>query len=484
MAKDEKMDKGITVKKGDDLSEWYTQVVQKAELADYGPVQGTIAYRPTAYAIWEHIQEIFNGMMRSTGHRNVYFPMFIPENLLTKEKEHIEGFAPEVFWVTHSGDNKLAERLAVRPTSETIIYTFYSKWVRSWRDLPLLLNQWCNIARAEIKSTKPFIRGSEFLWQEGHTVHATKEEADEEVMRMLNFYKELVEEYLAIPVIMGKKSEREKFAGALYSATFEPMMPDGKALQGGTSHNLGQNFSKPFDIKFLDKDNTSKYAWTTSWGISTRLIGATIMVHGDDKGLVLPPKIAPVQVVIVPIFKTGEDAAVLKKADEIRKALASHGILVLLDASEGKTPGWKFSEHEMKGVPVRIEIGPKDIASKSVVAVRRDTGEKKGIPEREVGASVMALLAAIQSNLLAKARDALQKQITETDDYAKLKSTIETKGGFVVSSWCGADACELRVKEETGATIRAIPFEEPKKLGNCLICGKRAKHKAYFARAY
>ncbi len=475
---------GITAKKNDDFSEWYTQVVVKGELADYGPVQGTIAYRPTAYAIWESIQKQFNDMIIGSGHRNVYFPLLIPESLLTREKEHIEGFAPEVFWVTHGGDNKLSERLAVRPTSETVIYSFYSKWVRSWRDLPLLLNQWCNVLRAEIKSTKPFIRGSEFLWQEGHTVHATVNEADEEVMRILEYYKILVEDYLAVPVLIGKKSEREKFAGAFYTTTLEAMMPDGKALQAGTSHNLGQNFSKPFGIQFLDQNNKSQYAWTTSWGVSTRLIGALVMIHGDDRGLVIPPKVAPIKAVIVPIYKGNEGEPVVKKANEIKSALGKHGIAALIDARDDRTPGWKFSEHEMKGIPVRIEIGPKDMKEKKVVIFRRDTAEKKSIEESSVAKATAELLDDIQKNLLVRAREALKKQTIEAKDYADFKKTLEERGGFLKCGWCGSDKCEGSIKEETGATIRVIPFEQDKKIPDCIYCGKQGKEIVYFARAY
>ncbi len=482
--KREERQEGITVKKSENFSEWYTQVVAKAELADYGPVQGTSAFMPNSYAIWERIQEVFNKMIFETGHRNAYFPMLIPESFLTKEKEHLEGFSPEVFWVTHSGDNKLGERLVIRPTSETMIYSFYSKWVRSWRDLPLLLNQWCNILRAEIKSTKPFIRGSEFLWQEGHTVHATNEEADKEVMMILEFYRKLSEYYLAVPLLVGKKSESEKFAGALYTTTIEAMMPDGKAVQAGTSHNLGQNFSKPFDIKFLDKDSKLQYAWTTSWGIATRLIGALIMIHGDDRGAIIPPRIAPIKAVIVPIYKTGEEKEVLAKAREIKSALATAGISVILDDRDDRTPGWKFNDHEMKGIPVRIEIGPRDVKEGKAVMVRRDTLEKKSVSMQAISASVADLLEDIQKNLFGKAKAALDASITITDDYGQFRQTIEKKGGFVLSGWCGGQACEAKIKEETGATIRVIPFESKDVRQKCVYCGKKAEQNAYFARAY
>ncbi len=479
----EQRQEGITVKKMQDFSEWYTQIVTKGEFADYGPVQGTIAYRPASYAIWEKIQNVFDGMIKGTGHRNAYFPLLIPESFLAKEKEHVKGFAPEVFWVTHSGNNELGERYAVRPTSETIIYSFYAKWVRSWRDLPLLLNQWCNVLRAEIKSTKPFIRGSEFLWQEGHTVHASKEEADKEVMMILDFYTELVEKYLALPVLSGFKSESERFAGALYTTTIEMMMPDGKALQSGTSHNLGQNFSKAFGIRFMDKENKSQLAWITSWGMSTRLIGAVLMVHGDDKGAVLPPKIAPVQAVIIPIYKTGEEKEVLKKAREITKKIESSGVSSELDDRDDRTPGWKFSEHEMKGTPIRIEIGPRDVKEGKAVIVRRDTSEKRSVPDSDIANTVLSLIETMQKDMFDRAKANMKNSITETNDYKKLCEAVK-KGGFVLSDWCGDSSCEIKIKEETGATNRLLPFKDMKKHGQCVVCGKNAKHQAYFARAY
>jgi len=475
---------GIVVKKSENFSEWYTQVVQKADLADYGNTQGTIAFRPTAYSIWERIWEIFDRKIKKSGHKNAYFPLLIPESLLKKEAEHFEGFVPEVFWVTHSGDNKLGEKLAVRPTSETIIYTFYSKWIRSWRDLPLLLNQWCNILRAEIKSTKPFIRTSEFLWQEGHTAHATKEDADKEVMYILGEYQDLIENYLAIPVLVGKKSELEKFAGALYTTTLEGMMPDGKALQMGTSHNLGQNFSRPFEIKFLDKNGKEQYVWTTSWGISTRLIGGLIMVHGDDKGLIIPPQVAPTQIVIVPIYyKDGEKKAVKKKAEELKAELEVNGFSVVVDDREGYTPGWKFNEWELKGVPLRIEIGPRDIKNKQIVAVRRDMNEKiimKGNPVKKVS----ALLETIQKNLYKKAKDNLTKSLNTVKSYEEFKKVVQEKGGFVKAFWCGENHCEEQVKNETGATIRTIPFKKEGKISKCIYCNKEGKEVVYFAKSY
>jgi prolyl-tRNA synthetase len=478
-------EKGITVKKSENFSEWYTQVVLKSGLVDYGPVQGTIAFREYAYEIWEKIREIFDKMIKKAGHKNAYFPLLIPESFLKKEAEHFKGFVPEVFWVTQAGDRKLGERLAIRPTSETIIYHFYSKWIRSWRDLPILLNQWCNVARAEIKSTKPFIRTSEFLWQEGHTAHATKEEADKEVMKILKLYQELIENYLCIPVIVGKKSENEKFAGALYTTTLEAIMPDGKALQMGTSHNLGQNFSKAFDIKFVDKDGKEKYVWQTCWGISTRLIGAVVMVHGDDKGLILPPKIAPIQVVIVPIYyKKVERKKVLKKCKEVLEKLNKVEVRAIVDDREEYTPGWKFNEWELKGVPVRIEIGIKDIEKKQVVIARRDNFEKVILKEKELDKKILQLLESIQKNLFKRAKKFLREKITEEKDYNKFKEILEKKGGFIKACWCADPSCEKKIKEETGATIRVIPFKKEKIFSNCIYCGKEAKEVVYFARAY
>ncbi|MFH8120507.1 MAG: proline--tRNA ligase [Candidatus Aenigmatarchaeota archaeon] len=476
---------GVTVKKSENFSEWYTQVILKSRLADYGPVQGTIVFREYSYEIWEKIQSIFNEMIKNTGHKNVYFPLLIPESFLKKEAEHFKGFVPEVFWVTHAGDDKLGERLAIRPTSETIIYYFFSKWIRSWRDLPVLLNQWCNVLRAEIKSTKPFIRTSEFLWQEGHTAHATKEEADKEVMLILNFYKNLIENYLAIPVLVGKKTEREKFAGALYTTTLEAIMPDGKALQMGTSHNLGQNFSKPFEIKFIDKDNKEKYVWTTSWGIATRLIGAIVMVHGDDKGLIIPPKVAPYKVVIIPIYyKESEKKKIIQKCKEILEILQKSGIRTVLDEREEYTPGWKFNEWELKGIPLRIEIGPKDLEKKQAVLVRRDTNEKIVVKEREILRKIDYLLEEIQKNLFQRAKKFLEEHITTVKEYEEFKEILEKKGGFIRACWCGREECEAKIKEETSATIRLVPLQKEKIFSNCVYCGKKAKEVAYFGKSY
>jgi prolyl-tRNA synthetase len=442
-------------------------------------------FRELSYAIWEKIQEIFNAKIKATGHKNVYFPMFIPESFLKKEAEHFEGFVPEVAWVTIGGKTALEEKLAIRPTSETIMYTTYAKWIRSWRDLPLKLNQWNTVVRWETKATKLFLRTREFLWQEGHTVHATKEEADREVMAILNIYKEIMEDYLAIPVLEGKKTESEKFAGALYTTTLEAIMPDGKALQMGTSHHLGQNFSKVFKIKFLDKEEKEQYAWQTSWGFSTRLIGALVMVHGDDKGLVLPPKIAPIQAVIVPIpYKEIDTEQILAKAKETYEKLQKHNIQVVLDDRKEYTPGWKFNDWELKGVPIRIEIGPRDLRQGQVTIARRDTFEKIVVREDEVVDAVAKLLDDIQENLFEKAKNFLKENTTTVMTYRKFKKILKEKGGFIRACWCGSAECERNVKEETGATIRIIPFKREKVFSNCVYCGEKAKKVVYFARSY
>ena len=478
-------DTGVTVKKNVDFSEWYVEVVLKAGLADYAPVKGCMIIREDAYAIWEKIQEILNKKIKATGHRNVYFPMFIPESLLTKEAEHFAGFTPEVAWITMGGDTPLEEKLAIRPTSETIIYATFSKWIRSWRDLPLKINQWCNIVRWETKATRLFLRTREFLWQEGHTAHATCEEAEAEVMYALNEYKDIMENYLAIPVLAGTKSDSEKFAGALYTTALEAMMPDGKALQMGTSHNLGQNFGKVFDVKFIGEDKIDHYVWQTSWGISTRLIGAMVMVHGDDKGLIIPPKVAPTQVVIVPIpYKGAEPAAITAKAKEIAEMLKAKGVSVVLDDREEYTPGWKFNQWELKGVPIRIEIGPRDLKQEQVVMVRRDTGQKTAVKEKDIPATVEKLLQEIQDNLFAKAKALLEEKTSTVQSYEEFKKVICDKGGFVKAAWCGSADCEAKIKDETGATIRVQPFQKEEPTSNCVYCGQKAKEMVYFARSY
>jgi prolyl-tRNA synthetase len=478
-------DMGITVKKSEDFSEWYTQVVLKSGLADYAPVKGCMIFREHSYSIWEKIQEIFNGKIKATGHKNVYFPMFIPESFLKKEAEHFQGFVPEVAWVTVGGDTPLEERLAIRPTSETIMYATYAKWIRSWRDLPIKLNQWNSVVRWETEATKLFLRTREFLWQEGHTAHATKEEADQEVMDILNEYKDVIENYLAVPVLVGKKTENEKFAGALYTTTLEAIMPDGKALQMGTSHQLGQNFSKVFDIKFLDQDEKERYVWQTSWGFTTRMIGAMVMVHGDDKGLVLPPKVSPIQVVIIPIPYKGVDVElILAKAREIYEKLQEHDILVVLDDRAEYTPGWKFNEWEVKGIPIRIEIGPRDLKQKQVTLARRDTSERVVLKEDAIVDAVAKLLEEIQETLFNRAKKLLEENITTVKNYDEFKKTLRKKGGFIRACWCSSSKCEEKIKDETGATIRIVPFEKEKIFSKCVYCGKEAKEVAYFARAY
>ncbi|MEM2319413.1 MAG: proline--tRNA ligase [Candidatus Bathyarchaeia archaeon] len=478
-------DIGVTVKKSENLSEWYTQVILKSKLADYAPVKGCMVFRELSYAIWEKIQQIFNEKIKKSGHMNVYFPLFIPESFLKKEAEHFAGFVPEVAWVTVGGDTPLEEKLAIRPTSETIIYAMYAKWIRSWRDLPIKLNQWCSVVRWETKATKLFLRTREFLWQEGHTAHATKEEADKEVMEILGEYRDLIENYLAIPVLVGRKSEREKFAGALYTTTLEAIMPDGKALQMGTSHNLGQNFSKVFNIKFIGEDEKEHYVWQTSWGISTRLIGAIVMVHGDDKGLVLPPKIAPIQAVIVPItYKTADTSAIMTKAKEIYERLQASGVATILDDRKEYTPGWKFNDWELKGVPVRVEIGPRDVKQGQVTLVRRDTFERTTVKEEEAVKAVQKLLEDIQVNLFNRAKKLMEEKITPVKSYDEFKAVLEAKGGFIKASWCLSPKCEEKIKEDTGATIRIIPFEKEEPFSKCIYCGGEAKEVVYFAKSY
>ena len=478
-------DVGVTFKKSENFSEWYTEVILKSGLADYAPIKGCMIIREDAVAMWEKIQEILNRKIKATGHRNVYFPMFIPEGFLKKEAEHFEGFTPEVAWVTHGGDTQLEEKLAVRPTSETIMYATFAKWIRSWRDLPLKINQWCNIVRWETKATKLFLRTREFLWQEGHTAHASKEEAEKEVVYALDEYRDVIESYLAIPVMTGIKSDSEKFAGADYTTALEAMMPDGKALQMGTSHNLGQHFAKVFDIKFIGEDEKEHYVWQTSWGLTTRTIGALVMIHGDDKGLVLPPKIAPVHVVIVPIpYKGADPEAIGAKAKEFKDKLTQKGLSVILDDRSEYTPGWKFHEWELKGVPIRVEIGPRDLKQEQVTIARRDTGEKTFIKEKEAVNAVEKLLEEIQHNLYAKARVNQEKLTTTAKSYDEFKQVVCDKGGFVKAAWCGAADCEAKIKDETGATIRVIPFEREEPQTNCVYCGQRAKDIVYFARSY
>ena len=478
-----KQDVGITVSKKDDFSEWYTQVVLKAKLADYAPVKGLIVLRPDGYSIWESLRSTFDKKFARNGIRNGFLPILIPESLLGKEQKHFAGFNPEVFWVTHSGTNEIGDRLALRPTSETLAYTLYSKWIQSWRDLPLKINFWNTALRAEIKATKPFLRTSEFLWQEGHTVHSTKDEAEKEVIKILDIYKKTVEEELAIPVATGKKSEKEKFVGAVYTTTMESIMPDGKALQMGTSHFLGQNFSKPFEVKFADKDNVEHFAWQTSWGVSWRLIGAMIMAHGDDKGLVLPPKVAPMQIVIVPIYRNEEGKnSVLPKVEEIQNKLESKDIRVHVDDREGLSPGYKFNDWELKGVPLRIEIGPKDIENQKIVVAKRYNLEKIDLSFEEIE-KIPIILDEIQVEMLKKAKEQAQNNTLEITDYLEFKSKIE-KGGFFNSPWCGKLECEDKIKEETGAEIRVIPFNSEDNTKECIYCKEPSTSIPIFARGY
>lgn len=469
--------------KSQDFSQWYTDVVRKAELADYSMIKGCMVIRPYGYAIWELMQGHLDRRIKATGHMNAYFPLFIPESLLKKEAEHVAGFAPEVAWVTHGGKNELEERLAVRPTSEAIICSMYSKWVRSWRDLPLLINQWCNIVRWE-KETRPFLRTTEFLWQEGHTAHATEEEAEAEVLRMLDVYRDFVETELAIPLIYGLKSDREKFAGALRTYSIEAMMWDGKALQAGTSHNLGQNFAKAFDIRFEDQNQKMQYAWTTSWGSTTRLIGALIMTHGDDSGLILPPRIAPYQTVIVPIAAANWQETVLPHAQRLLQDLQTAEIRAKLDDRDMFTPGWKYSDWEMRGAPLRIEIGPKDIAKNQVVIVRRDNRQKEFVPINEVSSRVRETLDSLQKDMFHRAKQHLESHIYTIDTYAEFREAMEKTKGFVLSFWCGSPDCEAKVKEELAATIRIIPADQPSTKKPCIVCGTDGKVQVYFAKAY
>ena len=458
----------------EDFARWYVDVVRRAELADYSPVKGCMVIRPYGYAIWELIQQGLDRRFKETGHVNVYFPLFIPESLLMREAEHVEGFAPQVAWVTHGGAEKLEERLAVRPTSETIIGTMYAKWVHSWRDLPILINQWANVVRWE-KVTRLFLRTTEFLWQEGHTAHETAEEAQEETLRMLGVYKDFVENDLGIPALDGQKTESEKFAGAERTYSIEALMRDGRALQAGTSHNLGQNFAKVYDIKFQGRDKSVQYIWGTSWGMTTRLIGAVVMVHGDDGGLILPPKIAPYQVVIVPIPRGNWRETVLPTAKRVRDELVARGMRVHIDDRESQTPGWKFNEWELRGVPLRLEIGPKDIEKSQVVLARRDTREKSFAPMDGLAPHVEALLASIQRALYERALKFREEHTSTTDSYEEFKAIMEGRPGFVVSPWCGSAACEAAIKAETQATIRNIPFDSPPATGKkCLKCGEPA----------
>ena len=475
---------GITVKKSVDFSDWYTQCVIKSGIADYSPGKGFIILRPYGYAIWENIKEILDDQFKNTGHKNGFLPVLIPESLLTVEKNHFEGFMPEVYWVTKSGNNDLGEKLAVRPTSETLAYSMFSKWISSYRDLPLKLNFWNSALRAEIKSTKPLIRNSEFLWQEGHTAHSNEKEASDEVRMILDLYKMLIEEYLAIPTVSGLKTDKEKFVGANYTTCLESLMPDGKALQMATSHNLAQNFSKPFEIKFLDKDTAEHLVWQTSWGISWRVIGALIMVHGDDKGLILPPKISPTQIIIVPIYKDESKEIVKQKAYELENKLKDSNIRAYTDDRDEYTSGWKFNEWEMKGVPLRVNIGIRDIREEQVELITRDTRERFYVKEKDLLNETLSILENIQSNMYHLAKNYLVTNTRNATRLDELLSMLDSSGGFVACSWCGKRECEDLVKEKTTADIRIIPFNTKKNISSCIACGKEGTTEVYFGRAY
>jgi prolyl-tRNA synthetase len=468
----------------DDFSRWYLEVIQKAQLADYAPVRGCIVFRPYGYAIWEHMQRLLDARIKATGHENAYFPLLIPESFLQKEADHVEGFAPQVAWVTQGGDDVLEERLAIRPTSEAIIGTMYAKWIDSWRDLPVLINQWANVMRWE-KVTRPFLRTTEFLWQEGHTAHRTAEEAHEETLRMLEVYRAFAEEDLALPVHKGMKTESEKFPGAERTYSIEALMRDGKALQAGTSHDLGQHFARVYDITFQDQDGERRHVHQTSWGVSTRLIGAVIMGHGDDQGLRLPPRIAPVQAVIVPIYRKDEEkASVLDFAGRVRDALAAAGVRVRLDDRDQHTPGWKYNEWELRGVPVRVEVGPRDVAKESVVFVRRDDRAKSFVPLAEVGTAMTALLVQVQQALFDRALAFRAESTRRADTLAAMGDLLRQHRGFVSAHWCGDGDCEAAIKAETQATIRNLPHDTPEEAGTCVRCDRPSRHRVLFAKAY
>jgi len=470
---------GITVKKDEDFSEWYNEVIIKGELAEHSPIKGFMIIRPEGYGLWENIQSFFDKRIKKLGVKNAYFPLLIPESFFKKEAEHAEGFAPELAWV---GDKEEGEKLAIRPTSETIMYDSYSKWIRSWRDLPLRINQWCNVLRWEVKQTKLFLRTREFLWQEGHCVYETEEECEKETKLYLKEYKKVCEELLAIPVLEGEKTDKERFAGAKTTYALEALMPDGKALQMGTSHNLGQNFAKAFGIKYLGKDEKERIPWQNSWGFSTRLIGALVMAHSDDKGLVLPPRVAPIQIVIIPIFKSENKEEVVKKAEELKSKLKNYNIG--LDDRDGYTPGWKFNEWELKGIPLRIEIGPKDIEKNQVVLVRRDNNSKEAVKIGQLDKKIKDTLEDIQSSLFNKAKKFLNSNIVDAKNWDDFAKQIKNKK-LVKTFFCGGVDCEGLIKDKTnGATSRVIPFEQPKESGKCAHCGKESKFLVIFGKAY
>jgi len=466
-----------------DFSKWYNEIVLASGLADYSDVKGCMIIKPYGYALWENIQKVMDEKIKELGVDNVYLPLLIPESYFEKEKEHVKGFAPEVAWVTHAGGKKLDERLAIRPTSETIMYRTFARWIASYRDLPLKVNQWANVIRWEMR-TRLFLRTTEFLWQEGHTLHETKEQADEMVQNALYMYKTFARDYLAMAVIDGRKSESEKFAGAEYTTSIEAMMKDKKALQLGTSHLLAQNFAKSFEVKFLDKEGKEQTPWPTSWGVSTRMIGGLIMAHGDDKGLIIPPNIAPIQVIIVPIWKDNSEKKIVKNyIEKLKEKL--QGLKYKIDWDDGKSPGWKFNEWEMKGVPLRVEVGPKDEASNQIIAVRRDTGEKIKVNFKEAGNKIKELIEEIQRNLLEKNAKFLKENTREYSDYNKFKQDINKENFFALVNWCGDAKCEDKVKNDTKATTRVcLQAEQNHGEKKCLVCGKTAKNKVYLAKAY
>ncbi len=471
-------------KKSENISDWYNDVVLKAELADYAPVKGTMVIRPYGYAIWERLQEVFNKMIKEDGVNNAYFPLFIPHKLLEKEKEHVEGFSPELALVTIGGGKKLDDPLVVRPTSETIMYAMYAKWIKSWRDLPLKINQWSNVVRWE-KRTYLFLRTMEFLWQEGHTAHETEAETIEMALRALEWYRVVYEEYFAMPVLMGVKSEAEKFAGAKTTYTAEPLMPDGKALQAATSHNLGQNFSKVFDINFQDREGNTQNVWQTSWGLSTRSLGGLFLVHGDDNGIILPPKVAPIQVVIIPIYQVEKNKADLDAyVDTVAGRLKEKEIRVHVDNREGQSVGRKFNEWEIKGVPLRMELGEVERIDNMVTVVRRDSGEKLSLAEADAYDEIYHLLDAIQQEMFMKAQEFLTNNISEVANYDEFKKIMSTTRGFIKAYWCEDSECEAKIKEETKATTRLRPLDATENPGKCIHCGSDAKNIWYFAQAY
>ena len=479
MAEEKKLVEAIT-SMDVDFAQWYTDVVKKAELMGYSSVKGCMIFKPAGYAIWENIQKELDRRFKETGVENVYMPMFIPESLLEREKDHVEGFAPEVAWVTYGGLNPLQERLCVRPTSETLFCDFYKDEIQSYRDLPKVYNQWCSVVRWE-KETRPFLRSREFLWQEGHTAHATAEEAEARTQQMLNVYADFCEQVLAIPVVKGRKTDKEKFAGAEATYTIEALMHDGKALQSGTSHNFGDGFAKAFGIQYTDKDNKLKYVHQTSWGMTTRLIGALIMVHGDDSGLVLPPKIAPVQVDVIPIMQNKD--GVLNKAYEVKEALVKAGLRVKVDDTD-KKPGWKFSEQEMRGIPVRVEMGPRDIEAGQAIIVRRDTREKTTVAIESLAEEIKNILDKMQTEMLERARTHREAHTYVATNYDEFKDVVANKPGFVKAMWCGDQACEDKIKEETTATSRCMPFEQEHLSDVCVCCGRPAKKMVYWCKAY